>query len=83
VLPLAKVAFEAHTFGHLKRCDETALNPLASLVGTLASGAVFSSRPVEVSGEFVVLAGLELGRCSTVCCTRVSFSMNVSRFIIV
>jgi hypothetical protein len=41
----------------------TAIRPRALPVsGSLADGAVFPARPVEVSRKFIVLACLELGK---------------------
>ena len=62
LLPLPKVAFESHALGHLKRRDDAALDLLAGFSGALASRPVFPARPVEVSREAVVLAGLKFGQ---------------------
>jgi hypothetical protein len=55
---LAKVTLEAHAFGDLETRDHAPLNLLAGFSGALASRPVFPARPVEVSREAVVLAGL-------------------------
>jgi hypothetical protein len=62
VLPLAKVALKAYALGHLKRRDDAPLDLLAGFSGALASRAVFPARPVEMSREVVVLAGLKFGQ---------------------
>jgi hypothetical protein len=58
VFPLAIVALKAHAFGNPKGRDQTALDLLATLSGMLAIGPVFPARPVEMSRELVMLAGL-------------------------
>jgi hypothetical protein len=60
--PLAKLTLEAHALGNLKRRDHATLDLLSTLSGALASRPIFPTRPVQVSREFVVLAGLELGQ---------------------
>jgi hypothetical protein len=72
----------AHALGDLKARDDAPLHLLAGLAGALANRPVFSARPVEVSRELSCsLARSWANSCSTVCCTSVSFSMNVSRYM--
>jgi hypothetical protein len=55
-----KSPFETHAFGNLEGRDQAAFNLLPAFAGSIASRPVFSSRPVKMSGKFVVLASLEL-----------------------
>ena len=62
LFPLPQFPFEAHAPGNLKRRDHTSLDLLAALFGSLTRGAKLPARPVEMSREGVMLAGLELGQ---------------------
>jgi hypothetical protein len=58
---LPEIPLESQALGNLKRRDDTALDRLAGFSGAFASGSKFPAGAVEVSGEPVMLAGLQLG----------------------
>ena len=51
VLPLSKVALEAHALGGLKCRDDTPLDLLAGLSGSFACSPVLPSRLIEVRNK--------------------------------
>jgi hypothetical protein len=55
---LAKIALKAHALRNPEARDDAPLDLLPGLAGSLANCAIFLARSVEVSREFVVLAGL-------------------------
>jgi hypothetical protein len=61
LLPLPKVAFEAHAFGNLESRDDASLDLLPAFSRSITSGPVFLPRTVEVSREFVMLPSLQVG----------------------
>ena len=59
ILPLAKVAFEAHALGDLKRRDDAALDLLAAFPARSQARPVFLTRLIKVGGKSVPFAGFQ------------------------
>ena len=54
VLPLAKLALEAHAFGDLEGRDDAPLDLLARLSGGFACSSIFPARLIEVGNKLFI-----------------------------